>query len=159
TISYKSKERELFESFSGLDMDFRTSKKKMYYQFLRNTKLPFPENYPKEKIEIFLRDFEKFSSIDDVQFENMNLESPSSGLRWDSSHWTFDGFCINERRPSNLAYTVLNVTEFLEKKSSKDKFICEKWLNENNFEYKLDDDQANEEDIQSDQKEEEKEDH
>ncbi|CAF1075751.1 unnamed protein product [Brachionus calyciflorus] len=35
------------------------------------------------------------------------------------------------------------ITEFLEKKSSKGKFICEKWLNENNFDYKLDDDEAN----------------
>ncbi|CAF0912916.1 unnamed protein product [Brachionus calyciflorus] len=92
-------------------------------------------------------------------YKKMNLENTSLDLRWDSSHWTYDGFCINERRPSNLANTVLNVTGFLMALMVQKICILKLFgsliifmefqniiIHRNIFEYKLDDDEANEED-------------
>ncbi|CAF1084275.1 unnamed protein product [Brachionus calyciflorus] len=69
--------------------------------------------------------FEKYLSIDEVQHENVNPENPSSGYKWDSSLWKFDGFCNKNRKPNNLAHTVINITDFgfVEKNGTKDLYF------------------------------------
>ncbi|CAF0927090.1 unnamed protein product [Brachionus calyciflorus] len=77
--------------------------------FLKETLLPFPP-----KLEY-----------------DMNLENPSSGYRWDSQQWIFEGFCVNIRRPTNMAHTVVNITDFGlvedEEKGTKDLFFRTFW--------------------------------
>ncbi|CAF0922098.1 unnamed protein product [Brachionus calyciflorus] len=104
-INYKNS-RELFEYFDGQDEDFKNSKKKMYFNFLKNTKLPLPENLQKEEIEIFLN--ELMVNIPSIKEEpNENSLNTLSRFKWASNDWKFEGFASNKRKQDNLAFTAL----------------------------------------------------
>ncbi|CAF0801546.1 unnamed protein product [Brachionus calyciflorus] len=95
-------DKKITDSFSEGDIEVERDKIALTLSYL-------DEN----GIESFINNLENLKDIEEVPQNNfgLNSENPSSGYKWDSENWTFEGFSAKKKRPSNLANSFINVYE------------------------------------------------